>query len=436
MGKSKTKKQAETQSPKPITIQNELMKSTQKFAQVVNYAELRRLLQQNVSKTSTKTYAQYTKEKLQQYIKNPLSNIDNLRDISAFLYRISHNYKKIIEYYAYTPLFSYNVSYKTPDWSKPQKNAKKFIKNFQNVCQRLDNMGLKQICPQMIGNCLINGIYCGFCYDDEDSFFVNSLDPKYCKISSLSEKNTYIIKFDASYFDVGNNKEFLYGTGDETDDEGLWDEVFVEGYERYKSDGNDYKWFELPPEKTICLICGDDPIAPLPYLLPVFGSLLDLLDYEALIRSKTELENYVLLLSKVPLNKNSGEVNDFAVDLEVVQATQELIDETLPNLVGSAWTPCDVEKIEFGNQNQVQDTNVYSQAIKNLFSSLGISEMIFNGEKSGSVGLKHSIAVDMTLPFEMLKRIESNISRYIKFNITEEFSFRFHLISIFNKNEY
>ena len=160
-----------------------------------------------------------------------------------------------------------------------------------------------------------------------------------------------------------------------------------------------------------------------------------MLDYEALIRSKTELENYVLLLSKIPMNENSGEVNDFAVDLEIVQATQAAIDEVLPSLVGSAWTPCEVEKIEFGNKNQVDDTNIYSQAIHNLFSSLGISEMIFNGQKSGSVGLKHSITVDMTLPMELLKRIEANIQRYIKLNITEDFEFYFHYVSVFDIDE-
>ena len=135
------------------------------------------------------------------------------------------------------------------------------------------------------------------------------------------------------------------------------------------------------------------------------------------------------------MNENSGEVNDFAVDLEIVQATQAAIDEVLPSLVGSAWTPCEVEKIEFGNKNQVDDTNVYSQAIKNLFSSLGISEMIFNGQKSGSVGLKHSITVDMTLPMELLKRIEANIQRYVKLNITEDFEFYFHYVSVFDLDE-
>ena len=430
---AKTTKSVATDSEP--TRKTDLTTSNQKYAQMINFAELQRILQQNISKGTSKTYTQYTKEKLQSYIKSPLANIDNLRDISAFLYRISHNYKKIIEYYAYTPLFSYNVTYKTPDWSKPPK-SKDFIKGYQELCTRLENMDLKQLGSQMIATCLRDGIYCGFCYDDGDSFFVSALDPKYCKISDLSDKNTFILKFDASYFDIGNNKDFLYGTGNEADsDEGLWDDVFVQGYETYKEKGNNYKWFELPVERTLCIICGDDPVVPLPYFLPVFVSLLDLLDYEALIRSKTELENYVLLVSKVPMNENSGEVNDFAVDLEIVQATQAAIDEVLPSLVGSAWTPCDIEKIEFGNKNQVDDTNVYSQAIKNLFSSLGISEMIFNGEKSGSVGLKHSITVDMTLPMELLKRIEANVQRYVGLNITTDFDFNFHYVSVFNLDE-
>ena len=431
--KEKTQENSEKKSKVHKT---ELTTSTQKYAQVINYAELRRLLQQNVSKGTSRTYTQYTKERLKNYIKSPLANIDNLRDISSFLYRISHNYKKIIEYYSYTPLYSYNVSYKVPDWTKPPKNTKDFIKGYQETCRRLENMGLMQLCPQMVATCLRDGIYGGFCYDDEDTFLINALDPRYYKISGLSDKNTFTLKFDASFFDSGNNKEFLYGIdGDENSDAGLWDEVFIEGYENYKANGNDYRWFELPPEKTICIICGDDPICPLPYFLAIFSSLLDLIDYESLIREKTELENYVLLISKVPMNDKSGEVNDFSVDLEIVKATQEAIDENSPSLVGSVWTPCDVDKIEFGNQNQVNDTNIYAQAIKNLFSSLGISEMIFNGDKSGSVGLKHSITVDMTLPLELVKRIGANIQRYINLNISEDWSFKFHQISVFNKEE-
>lgn len=408
--------------------------SNQKYAQIIDFAELQRIMMQNVGKGTSRTYIQYTRERLQQYIQNPLSNIDNIRDISAFLYRVSHNYKKIIEYYAYTPLFSYNVSYKTKDWSKPPK-AKDFMKNYQALCQRLDNMNLKQICTQMIATCLRDGIFVGFCYDNEDSFFLSQLDPKYCKISALSDKNTYVVKFDASFFDVGNNKDYIYGIEDSEDESGLWADEFLQGYEDYKAKGNAYKWFELPVEKTITVICGDDPIAPLPYFIGIFSLLMTLIDYEDLIRNKAELENYVLLISKIPLISNTEDVNDFAVDLDLVRATQAAIDEVAPALCGTAFTPCEIEKIDFSRSN-VDDTNIYSDAITNLMDSIGVSEAIFNGKNSNSVGLKHSIAVDMTLPFEILKRIEANIQRYIKLNITEEFDFKFHQVSVFNKEEY
>lgn len=407
-------------------------KTTQTFAQAFNFAELKNILMQNVGKTSTKTFVQYSKERLQTYLTNPASNIDNIRDISAFLYRVSQNYKTLINYYSLMPLYSYNTTYITKDWAQPPK-ADEFINNYQEVCKRLDNMNLRTVCPQIISNTMRDGICIGYVYDDEDSFFVSFLDPKYCKISALADRNTYIVKFDASYFDLGNNKEFLYGVNE--DGEGVWDEAFVTGYEDYKANGTNFKWFELPVERIICTICGDDPTLPLPYFLNIFNSLLDLLDYEALIRSKTELENYVLLVSKIPLLKNSDQVNDFAVDLDLVRATQAVIDEVAPQLAATCFTPCEIEPIFLTNKNQVDDTNIYAEAMDNLFSTIGVSKALFAGE-SNSVGLRHSIRVDESIAFNFLRRIEANIQRYIKLNVSEDFSFKFHEVTIFGVDEY
>lgn len=407
-------------------------KTSQTYAQMFNFAELKNILMQNVSKSSTKTFVQYSKERLQTYLTNPASNIDNIRDISAFLYRVSQNYKTLINYYSLMPLYSYNSTYITKDWTQPP-TADEFMKNFQEVCKRLDNMNLRTICPQIVSTTMRDGICVGYVYDDEDSFFINFLDPKYCKISALADRNTYIVKFDASYFDIGNNKDFLYGVNE--DGEGTWDEAFVTGYEDYKSNGTNFKWFELPAERVICTICGDDPTLPLPYFLNIFNSLLDLLDYEALIRSKTELENYVLLVSKIPLLKNSDQVNDFAVDLNLVRATQAVIDEVAPQLAATCFTPCEIEPIFFTNKNQVDDTNIYAEAMDNLFSTIGVSKALFAGE-SNSVGLRHSIRVDESIAFNFLRRIEANIQRYIKLNVSEDFGFKFHEVTIFGADEY
>lgn len=421
--------------PSEIKIENQVVgTASRKFAQIINFAELQNIMTQNVSKTANKTYTQYTKEKLSQYLSNPYSNLDNIRDISNYLYLISPQYKTLVNYLANMLLCSYNVVYKTPDWNK-QPKLKDFMQSYQELCVRLKGMGVSNLTKQMIATSLRDGIYVGFVYDNGDKgFYVNVLDPKYCKISALTIKNTYMVKFNAAYFDSGNNKEFIYGVNE--DGKGVWDAVFKTGYETYKKQGRDFQWFELPVERTFCIPCGSDPNNPLPFFFGIFQDLLDILDYRDLIRSKTELENYVLLISKIPLIHNSDQINDFSVDLGLVQATQAAIDESLPSLVGSAYTPCEVEKITFGNQNQVQETNVYSESIKSLFDSIGISQMLFNGEKSGSVGLRHSIRVDESTMLELLEKAEANFQRYIELNISDEFDFYFHKVTIFGQDEY
>jgi hypothetical protein len=64
---------------------------------------------------------------------------------------------------------------------------------------------------------------------------------------------------------------------------------------------------------------------PLPYFLPIFKSLLQLLDTETLIANKNELQNYKLILEKIPL-LNGDDIDDFAVSLDLVMRFQDLLE--------------------------------------------------------------------------------------------------------------
>lgn len=402
---------------------------TKAKAQTINYEELKRLLVQNVSKNTSRTYIQYTKENIQAYLQSPLANIDNIRLVSQFLYRVSAPYKIIVNYFANLGTFSYNVVYKT-DLNKPDQNQKKFIKNYQTILERLESMRLKDEMPNVVATAIRDGAFFGFCYDDEKTFFINALDPKYCKINSIRD-GVCDFSFNASFFDQGNNKYYIDSS---LNPDGLWDQIFIDGYNTYKAQGRDAMWFDIPPEKGMCVIASDDPICPLPYFTAVFVELLDLLDYRDLIKSKTELDNTVLLLSKIPLLDGSKEVNDFAVDLDLVQATQAVIDEVAPSLAATAYTPCEVEAITFNNENQVQQANIYNEALSNLMSNIGISEMLFNPAKNGSVGLNASIQEDEMVFFRFLSKIESWIKRYIALNISSDFLFKFHYVTGYSKD--
>ena len=401
-------------------------------AQTVNFDAIRELLYQNVSKTSNKTFTQYTKDIIKQYIQNPLSNIDNIREVSRFLSRVSMIYKKIIEYYATMPLFYYNVTY-MPDFTKGIDNNK-FLKNYNALLKRLQKMNIRKEFTSIFATTLRDGCFFGFVYDyEDDGLFINPLNPKYCRISGKTSEGEWVVAFDATFFDAGSNKEFIYGVNDDGD--GVWDDVFKQGYEDYKNGGRDYRWFILPPEKTLCMIAGNDDEfdLPLPYFTPLFVSLLDLLDLEQILMSKTQLENYVLLLSKIPLVNNSDEVDDFAVSLDLVQAMQELIDASVPDLVGTAYAPFELEKITFERSNTTEDTDALSVSMSNLFSNGGVSQLVVSGGQStNSIGLSHSIKNDESLAFKLLDRAESWMQSYIKWNVSSDFifKFQFELITI------
>lgn len=410
------------------------VKETKAVRQKIDYAKVKEVMLQNVRKTKTKTFTRYTKELVKQYTQNPYNNIDTLREISAFLARNSMIYKKILSYFSQMPLFYYNIVYKS-DFTKGI-DYQKFIKSYNDVSLKLQQINMQREFSKVIATALRDGVFYGYIYDgDGDGFFIHALEPKYCKISAITGDGEYVIYMDANYFNQGNNKEYVQGTDNGTDS--VWDKVFIDGYNEYNSKGNDYRWFELPAEKTICLLADEDADMALPYFLPVFTSLLDLLDLEQILASKTELENYILLLSKIPLIPNTDEVDDFAVSFELVQMIQEMIDEAVPALVGTAYTPCDLEVVNFNNKNQAEDTNKLAEAMNNLFSNLGVSELVVSGGAStNSVGLMQSIRNDESLSLKYVDRLSAWMNTYIKLNYSQDFIFKFHRITYFSQNDF
>lgn len=396
----------------------------------MKFDKIKQLLLNNVQKTKSKTFTQYTKELVKNYIRNPYASITNIRNVSNFLERNSMIYKKMIAYYAQMPLFDYNVTFKVDNLASAPSPS--FLNEYKEILEKLQQINMRKEFQKVIATALRDGVYYGFIYDGEgDGFLLQSLDPAYCKISAQTGSGEYIFSFDATYFDSGSNTEYLYGTAE--DKEGVWDKVFIEGYETYKDKGNNYRWFEIPPERSICIISGSDPDMPLPYFLPVFTSLLDLLDLEQILASKTELENYVLLVSKIPLLSGAETPDEFAVSLEIVQAMQELIDQVVPSLVGTAYSPCELDVVHFNNENQAEDTDRLAQSMNNLFSNLGMSQLVVSGGSStNSIGLKHSIQNDESVALAFVDALESWMNSYIKSNYSENYIFYFHRTTYFS----
>ena len=416
--------------------EDEDFSSKRERAQKMNFAKIQEILQRNVSKNSNRTFMQYTKALIQQYLASPATNIDTIREVSRFLVRNSMIYKKMIYYYSTAPLFLYSLTQEN-DFTKTI-NANKSLKGYQDTLKRLNGFKMQKEFYNVIANVVRDGMYCGFVYDDEDgNAFIMPLDIQYCRIYGKTPEGEWIVYFNAAYFDKNNNKDYVLGVNE--DGVGVWDQCFVDGYNTYKSDGNNFQWFRLTPERTLCVIAGTDDEfdMPMPFLSGIFIELLDLLDLEQLLADRTELENYILLVSKIPLIKDSADVDDFSISLELAQQFNSLLEAVAPELVGLVYTPMDIDKIEFDRSNTSDTVDKLAQSMNNLFNNAGMSQLVVaGGASTNSIGLTHAIENDLSTIWIFVERIESWLNYYIKHNINEGYKLSFHQITWYNRESY
>ena len=402
----------------------------------LTYAQLNSLIQRNVNTAIQRTYVKYAKSTIMAYLQSPAANIDNIRSVSQYLARSSTLYDKILRYYSTSPYFFYNLTQTNTLWKEIDKQ--KSIKNFEKVAKRMHGFDIKRYFQNAIYQTVRDGMYVGYAYGDSDHTFLMPLDIKHCRIWGKNAAGQWIVYFDASYF---NGRNSIYVKGVDDNGENVWDQIFVDGYEAYIKDRRKNRWFMLPPEKCFCMIAGSDDQfdVPLPLFVGLFISLLDLSDLEQIIADKDALENYKLLITKIPYIKNTQEVDDFAVNLELIKAMQSQLDESVPNLVGTGLLPImdDIQVINFDKSDVATSTDRLSQSVSNLFNNAGISQLVVaGGSSTNSVGLKFAIRNDMSNVWVYVNRIEAWLNYYIEKNISNSYILSIHHLDWYNVEEY
>ena len=438
MANKKTADSGANNETKVTTVTNHSEYSSKRErAQTMTFAKMQEILQRNPSRNFTKTFTQYTKELVKTYVQSPQANQDTLRDISRFLWRNSMLYQRMIMYQASMPLFSYNITQEN-DFSKEITPDKAF-KNYYKVVSEFNKFNIKK--EGYTSHCLAlrDGFFVGFMYEEDARFFM-PLDVQYLRILGKNSYGQWVVYFNAAYFDQGNNSEFVLGI-DGNSNAATWDKVFIDGYRAYKTN-RDYQWFRLPPERTCVLLSGpeDEFTFPLPAYLPLFPSLLDLLDLESILQSKSELENYKLIVSQIPLvdNGNSGDVDDFAISLELTNYFNQLIENATPDLVGAVTSPMKIDTISFDRSNSSADTDTLGKAIRNLFNNSGISEVVVagGGTNASTLAIKYGQIADMNLTWTLVNRFESWLNYYINENISQGYIFEIFKMTDFNRQDF
>ena len=372
----------------------------------------------------------FNKENVQAYLENPENYENELRQLSLILTTISPQYEKIMFYY---PAISKFAPVLYPNINKYGKEGKvdtvKMKKDYLKVAGQLDVMNIKHEFKKIIAVCAREDVFYGYEFEEKESYYIKQLNSQYCKISSV-EDGCFNFAFDFSFFDKNKkiNTDLL-----EEDLVNYYPSEFQEKYNAFKKD-HSLRWQELDSSKTICMKFLED----IPYVFPpyanLFNDLSDLVDYKALKKTSSEINNYKLIGLKIPL-LDGEEADNFAVDVNTALTFYNKMVDGLPEGVGAFVTPLDFDDINFESSNTSEFNNV-TNAEDNLFTSAGLSSIIFGKGAENSGTLKYSTVYDEAVLFRFYRQAERWINRKFKRLYSNKFSVRLLDITYYNDTEF
>lgn len=391
-------------------------------------AELKRLALIDLSSYPYRTQEQivgvFTREQLKEYLKTPEmeANQKALRKISRFLYNGSSHYKRLVKYFANMLTLDYYIE---PYGFNPDKVNKKTLKSqYTRTVDSVEIMNIKHEFLKAQDIAYRDGIFYGYIHANKDSFFIQYLDAGYCKITFI-EDGLFGFAFDFTYFKTYPERLNMFP------------DEFRQKYEELKNQKGKKPtyWINLDIQNTICLKPDESTWYPIPPFVGVFEDILNIADFKALQKTGNELENYKLLFQKIPIDEKNGEVNKFLIDMAYAKSFHDNIEKSLPSQVGIITSPMDVEDISF--EKDTTDKNRVTDAIKQYWKNAGVSDMLFSGETTGSIGLSMSIKSDEAIAFSMLRQIERWINKYLKYTQSGTYKFRVKMpeITVFNRGE-
>jgi hypothetical protein len=394
-------------------------------AVLINYAALAKLVIKDLNNNTfqvKKFFNTYTIEDIMKFIKNPQLYEKQLRDVSLFLYNNSPQYKRLIKYFADLPKLEYELQPYNLKISLSKDEKIKLLTSYKKIALIIDTMNIKHEFKKIFLNCFKEDVFYGIEYQTKTSYFIKKLNPDYCAITGF-EDGCYTFNFNFSYFTTNKNVLNQYP------------EEFKTKYEIYKSDGKK-RWQEIDSQTSICIKLNEEDEAIIPFFANVFEEIFDIVDYKALKKAKEEIGNYAIIAEKIPIRKDSDEVNDFLIDKDALESFHNKSAESLPDSVGLIVTPFDLEVIKF--DSNISDVDKLSEAELNYWSATGVNSLLFNaGKTQTSTGLSKSIIVDEQMIFTLLRQFERWLNRKLK-NLSGNFKFKAKLLDItyFNEGEY
>lgn len=393
----------------------------QKNFQQLAFSAVKKMAMGDISKLSrTSSFlARFKVEEISKWMQNPSQYERQIRSLSQYLYNLSSHYRRFLLYISQMPIYAYTLTPDIPD----KFDTDKLKKAYKKALQSIENINLKHELIQVAKTAFREDFYYGYIHETKDSFFFQKLNPDHCKISS-KEDGVFNFAFDFSIFN--SNSDLLESYPIE----------FKQKHQIFKDMGRTMQWQEIDSNNTICIKINEDiPEYGLPAFNVVFESIFDLDEYKRMNKSRSKMDNFMLLIQRIPIDEKNPDVNKFLIDLSLAAAFHEKAAEAVGENVGMITSPMDITSVRTDGGSKISK-DIVSNATRDVYSDSGVSQHLFNSDKTTSTGLSQSIKTDEQIVFSYLRQVERWMNRRLKRMTGQyKFNFKFLDITIFNQEE-
>lgn len=398
MAKKNEKASVKSQQTKEEATQQQMA-----FAQniaalnMMRFAKMQRvqLLDPNANNQSTNSYKKYTRDQILGYLKDPKKNATQIIEASNYLYASSTIYNRLCRYLPDMLTFDYVLApFKMKELDTETSNIEKYKKAYYKVLNELEIINVKQTFGNVAHTAMREGAFFGIEVLNKDSYMIYQLPYNKCKVSSW-EDGCPLFSLDMSFFD--RNLVLLESIGGE----------IQTAYNSYQNDKK-LKWFELDGKYSICILADETLDYIVPPLAGAFTDLYLIEDYKDLMKSKEIINLYKLISLKYPIDDEGN----LLMDEQVATTYYNQIASQLDSTIAVALNPFEMKEVSFDSNKSDSDGTLKAQ--RDLFSNVGISNLIFNNEKGSSNALLKSITNDFTFIAPILRSLERWLNKKLK----------------------
>lgn len=379
--------------------------------QVINKMKVTDIENTKVRKSSS---MRYTPEQINRFLQNPSQFQKELRQLSNFLYDYSAEYRIIIDYISNLGKYSYVID--TLNFLDEDTDYKAFNRAKLKVAGQLNKLSLQHEMSKTLKLAWKQDVV--YCYEHEtkDGYLIQHMDADYCKLSGVDEYGVLTYKFDFSYFDGQDELLMTYP------------KEFHSKYQKYRNTKE--KWQDLNSDKAFAFKINEEILSYplLPYSI-LFEPIFDLEEYKKIQKARIKMDNFMLLVQKIPINDKSQSMDDFLISLETAMEFHNFAVAGLGdnNGIGFVTTPMEIEAIRT-DKGGSKDRDSVAMALRSIYDAGGISQFLTNSDKNTSTGVAKSIIVDEQKVFKVFKQVERWLNRKVS-KINGKFKFKVKLLN-------